>query len=417
MRTLIELTTLFLALTCAIFLFIFHIIYVTNSSNANVNCLMEYFDGQNFSKPSLAMNQYDVMKLNILTAPSYGSAEVCTAESSSQLECVAWNANKPYSPAVNRNNNVYYFAMEKGTLMLADKTMLDHNFTMLELSFPADASCFGPPLTSHIIREYLGYDLIVMNWAVAAFEGQGFMYKKLTREVFNLNLGADFVSKKGVSLEDEKRSVRYMDTIEALPSLVMDGLHRMGIDEVGGMMVQGAFARLGSAWSALWEAIEGSPVLRPAADYLSWVFADEFLVAGADGTAVGATASTNSMLYLIYSAATITNTRWKYISQSLPSLYQYVMFRMGVVLSIAFLFFVTTSLVSFTLRETQERMLRFTFQLQHHIHHNRPYWALVFSHLVENLVFVPIVMGIHFFLVEFFSDQLVRRLSFSLPPA
>lgn len=31
----------------------------------------------------------------------------------------------------------------------------------------------------------------------------------------------------------------------------------------------------------------------------------------------------------------------------------------------------------------------------------------VFSHLVESLVFVPIIVGIHFFLVEFFSDQLL----------
>lgn len=35
------------------------------------------------------------------------------------------------------------------------------------------------------------------------------------------------------------------------------------------------------------------------------------------------------------------------------------------------------------------------------------YIPQVFSHLVESLVFVPIIVGIHFFLVEFFSDQLL----------
>jgi hypothetical protein len=46
---------------------------------------------------------------------------------------------------------------------------------------------------------------------------------------------------------------------------------------------------------------------------------------------------------------------------------KYVVFKVGVLFTIIFLFFTTTTLVSFTLRETQERMLRFTFLLQHHI--------------------------------------------------
>ena len=42
----------------------------------------------------------------------------------------------------------------------------------------------------------------------------------------------------------------------------------------------------------------------------------------------------------------------------------YVAFKIGVVLTTLFLFFTTTTLVSFTLRVTQERMLKFTFLLQ-----------------------------------------------------
>jgi hypothetical protein len=42
----------------------------------------------------------------------------------------------------------------------------------------------------------------------------------------------------------------------------------------------------------------------------------------------------------------------------------YVAFKIGVVLTTVFLFFTTTTLVSFTLRLTQERMLKFTFLLQ-----------------------------------------------------
>ena len=42
----------------------------------------------------------------------------------------------------------------------------------------------------------------------------------------------------------------------------------------------------------------------------------------------------------------------------------YIAFKIGVVLTTLFLFFTTTTLVSFTLRVTQERMLKFTFLLQ-----------------------------------------------------
>ena len=43
---------------------------------------------------------------------------------------------------------------------------------------------------------------------------------------------------------------------------------------------------------------------------------------------------------------------------------KFVVFKLGVLCTTLFLFFITTTLVSFTLRETQERMLKFTFLLQ-----------------------------------------------------
>ena len=173
-----------------------------------------------------------------------------------------------------------------------------------------------------------------------------------------------------------------------------------------------------------------------------------------------------------------------------------------------FLFFTTTTLVSFTLRATQERMLKFTYLLQHHISHHLPYATIgeatftiitpfqytfsiitthpfnapaqytlslnpfrhyilinqlltlitsiyprsrdpglhahhnrhavlslppspltyplslhtylllpllpVFTHVVETLVFVPIMIGMLFFLFEFFSDQLLAFMVLSL---
>lgn len=40
----------------------------------------------------------------------------------------------------------------------------------------------------------------------------------------------------------------------------------------------------------------------------------------------------------------------------------------------------------------QERMLKFTFLLQHHVRHRLPYAPLIFTHVVESLVFVPIMV-------------------------
>jgi len=92
----------------------------------------------------------------------------------------------------------------------------------------------------------------------------------------------------------------------------------------------------------------------------------------------------------------------------------FVVFKLGVLLTTLFLFFITTTLVSFTLRETQERMLKFTFLLQHHVRHRMSYISLIVTHLVESLVYVPIMVGILFFLFEFFSDQLLAFMVLSL---
>lgn len=364
LRLVIEIATLLVAVACAISLFILHVIYITNSSNSHVNCLMTYFDAQNLSKPSLSKHQYDLIKLTVVDTTNSIEQSDLSQECFSDIS----NCNASFTNAVglqNYRDQVYLFSMDKGSLMLADETMRYHNFSVLEIAFPAHASCFGPPLTSQVIKQYLGYDLIVLNWAVAAFEGEGYMYKTITRELFNLNYAGDFVSKKGVSLAHEKRSVRYKDPL-VLPTLVVEALSSLGIGELGLSACNTVLDKL----SQLWVTLESSEALRPVTKHLSWVFADEFTSTSASGSTV------NSLANLLYSAYTITNTRWQYISQQ-SQLNQYLMFRLGVVFSTTFLFFVTTTLVSYTLRETQERMLRFTHQLQHHINNDLPYWTLV----------------------------------------
>ncbi|KAL6583497.1 hypothetical protein OROMI_005575 [Orobanche minor] len=85
----------------------------------------------------------------------------------------------------------------------------------------------------------------------------------------------------------------------------------------------------------------------------------------------------------------------------------YLVTKSGVLMMSLFVFFTTTMSVSFTLRETQTRMLKFTVQLQHHARHRLPTFQLIFVHVIESLVFVPIMIGILFFLFEFYDDQLL----------
>jgi hypothetical protein len=86
--------------------------------------------------------------------------------------------------------------------------------------------------------------------------------------------------------------------------------------------------------------------------------------------------------------------------------------KVGVFLRTSFLFFFCTTLVSFTLRETQERMLDFTRELSRRVRQSISLSDLITTHLVQNLVFVPIMLGMMFFLIEFYHGD--KFLAFSI---
>ena len=93
-------------------------------------------------------------------------------------------------------------------------------------------------------------------------------------------------------------------------------------------------------------------------------------------------------------------------------LLRFLTFRLSVLLSSLFKFFLTTSLVSFTLQETQDRMLEFTLQLKDRVRNRLPLAGLVVRHVLENLVFVPIMVGMIFFLIEYYGGD--KFLAFSV---
>ncbi|KAL7466217.1 hypothetical protein ACHAXS_006508 [Conticribra weissflogii] len=86
-------------------------------------------------------------------------------------------------------------------------------------------------------------------------------------------------------------------------------------------------------------------------------------------------------------------------------LFRFLTFKLAVLLSTLFIFFLTTSLVSFTFQETQDRMLDFTLQLQMRVRMRLPLGGLIFRHVLENLAFVPVMVGMIFFLIEFYGGD------------
>lgn len=96
----------------------------------------------------------------------------------------------------------------------------------------------------------------------------------------------------------------------------------------------------------------------------------------------------------------IRNYMSKVHNHPLYRLVRFLTFKVAVFLSTLFIFFLTTSLVSFTFQETQDRMLEFTFQLQTRVRARLPLGGLIGRHILENVVFVPVMVGMVFFLIE-----------------
>lgn len=97
------------------------------------------------------------------------------------------------------------------------------------------------------------------------------------------------------------------------------------------------------------------------------------------------------------------------VRQSVAS---WMLFKFGTLCSALFVVSAATGLTSFVFNETQRRMVRFTLALGHAVQRRRPVLRLVIAHSVESLVFVPIMIGLLFFMFEFFGDKLLAFLVF-----
>jgi hypothetical protein len=53
-------------------------------------------------------------------------------------------------------NNIYYFSMDRGILIINPILRQRHNYSMLTIDIDINDQCFGPPIPSYLIRNYIG---------------------------------------------------------------------------------------------------------------------------------------------------------------------------------------------------------------------------------------------------------------------
>lgn len=341
-RRTMEFGVLAFAVVCLAVLCNMHKVYVSSTSEQTQNCLTKSLQALPHS------DSIDVIEINIVNARKnvIGKGGV-----------------------ISNRNDSYLFSYERGLLMLDNEIRDRNNFTRHTFDFDARSECFGPSHLSFILNTWAGYDIVLMNWAVSAFGGKGFLFKTTTKELFNLNYASDFESKKGIAIHDKGRNV-----------------HLHLTDNVVSKLYTSIFGLNGDQGKAASSSDASTDASIQCFGMLTCARGQECVNSELSG-------SLSDCIGLVLLKAN-----------------QYAGFKIGVVLSILFLFIVTTTLVSYTLRETQQRMLKFTYLLQYHVAHQLPIVSLVATHVLESLIFVPIIMGMYFFLFEFFSDQLVSSL-------
>ena len=73
------------------------------------------------------------------------------------------------------------------------------------------------------MKEFVGYDTVVMNWLISLYGGRGFLYGVHNNELFNLNYAAEFIE------STEVRVKRLRCNVELLPC---HGCVRVGLPKM-----------------------------------------------------------------------------------------------------------------------------------------------------------------------------------------
>eukprot|EP00871_Galdieria_phlegrea_P003184 jgi/Galph1/3867/GphlegSOOS_G2567.1 len=97
-------------------------------------------------------------------------------------------------------------------------------------------------------------------------------------------------------------------------------------------------------------------------------------------------------------------------SSLLEKTFSFLLRKLNILITSIFMMSITGTLVTFALREVRARVMKLNLELQQRRVYRTSITGLLIRYSLEGAVFVPIITGILFFLLEFFDDYLIAFL-------
>jgi hypothetical protein len=441
-RRSLEWSMLFSAICMTLSLIVLHTSYVRNSGVTDLNCIMGimestwnqgYYTEHFNSSPPWLSHDLVLITLRDIQDPLHIEQNLrsqlfnqtipslsyqCTSNESFRFTHSFEATSEELKKYTGKYN--YFYSNHRGIIMLTqDPYQYIKPFTVFEIAISSEMTCFGD-FYSKLLAYWTGtYDVILLNWLIKAFDGQGYLFNTLSKEVFNLNYAVDIPTTDALSATAADYNIHHhhmhsnsghsqsstssSDSSSSTSS--SDSRHPVMTFHHHHTMIgrRESYTNNANYLIVIWRIIK-QYLIRPCIIFISSTLTHYLQ------STMTTLNKENGSLSIIdqFFSTVLQDSMWEStIVQWIMIIYKYISFRLGVIFSTFFLFFISTTLINYILRETQERMVRFTFLFQYHITHRIPYIMLVATHVIGTLVFVPILMGIYFFLFEFFSDQLV----------
>eukprot|EP00581_Thalassiosira_minuscula_P001452 CAMPEP_0183748370 /NCGR_PEP_ID=MMETSP0737-20130205/67730_1 /TAXON_ID=385413 /ORGANISM="Thalassiosira miniscula, Strain CCMP1093" /LENGTH=1003 /DNA_ID=CAMNT_0025984093 /DNA_START=618 /DNA_END=3630 /DNA_ORIENTATION=- len=325
---------------------------------------------------------------------------------------------------------IYSYSHSQGLLRLAPSLQHAHNLsTQFVIVDTTDPACFGEPFAQSIIFKLVGPDTVILNWILGLQRhdpppfAQSIIFKLVGPDTVILNwiLGLQrhdppaaaaavvvpttttTVTKMTTSTtptQTRKRSYsrrkppRFVHHWKTKKELDLHGFDR-------DHYAFSSYSKNNDYEGSSSSSIHGYETIHPSSNRHQ-----------TQSPTSSSTSSSSSSIPPITSTIHQIITHIK--KHPLYRFLKFLLFKFLVLLSTLLVFFLTTSLVSFTFEESQDRMLEFTLQLQIRVRSRLPLGGLILGHVLENLVFVPILVGMIFFLIEFYGDKFLAFMVLSM---
>ena len=252
-----------------------------------------------------------------------------------------------------------------------------------------------------LITYFIGYDTIIINWAIELFDAKGYIYNINTNNLFSLNYALKFMrSRKSIpriSNFNDNSNESLILNIKLIINYILLLYNNINYNNI-------KYILLNYIINFNFHNFFNNFFNNFINNLLNNIF---------NNTNIKYNLITNIQLLINY-ILNILNYNIYLILINNSQLIVIFIYKIGVIITTILLFFTTSTIVSFMLRETQSRMLKFTILLQYNINNRLSINHLVFTHIIETLVFVPIMIGIIFIIFQFFQDQLLTVMVWSM---